>query len=377
MVAYGHMAYLIRISPTHRPRELHRLSDFGEDRVDLFEAIASSLDGLGAGFHKNPGLAEGFRKHSHTSRGRSLFVKLRRGPIGNPGETFDTEEGTPRETSRTTALLSELRASFYIPEDAYFGFLFVERVGGRHLKDLIWKRVLKPIALETKMVMSVEAFALSDDWRKELAGKQVLRVSELLKQKDSGHDRSTREDIAVRVSAEGAGLSSRGDDLKLRVFDIIDRRHKEYRALAKIAPLEQRRTRLVERTRRDGTVVSERKKTPQNAFTVSDEAGWASLVAEIEALRSGPTGGELHDELQEILPVDRDEYESQRLEVSFGIDRPEKTFVVAGDRVPQLIYEVNGWLTDNEWQAAWDATSSQFLGTLDVRLPTAWPLGKP
>lgn len=374
MVAYGYLAYLIRVSPPHRPRELQRLSAIGEHSVDLLAALESELEQMGARFHQNPGLAEGFRKHSHETRGRSIMIRLRRGPVGNPGETFDVESEESVETGLTTALLSELRAGIYIPRDSYFGFLFVERVGGRHLKDLIHRLIIRPVSLSTQMGIRVEAFALTDDWRRELAGKQVLRVTEILQQVDSGHDPSTVDDVTVRVSAEGAGLSSRGDDLKARIFDVLDRRHLEYRKLAEIASLEQRRTIWGERKTRDGSVVPQRKKAPRSAFTVSDEAEWESLVAEIEAARVGSANDELLGELQVLLPVDRDEYESRRLEVSFGSERPEKTFVVAGDRVPQLVYEFGGWLTDTELREAWDATAEQFLRSLGVGLPSGWPI---
>ncbi|GAB3617403.1 hypothetical protein GCM10027416_19600 [Okibacterium endophyticum] len=376
MVAYGYLAYLIRVSPPYRPRELQRLSAIGEHKVDLLASLEAELDKVGPRFHQNPGLAEGFRKHSHDVRGRSIFIRLRRGPVGNPGETFDTESEESVETGQTTALLSELRAVIYVPRDSYFGFLFVERVGGRHLKDLIHSRVIRPISLSTQMGIRVEAFALTDDWRKELAGKQVLRVTEVLEQVDSGHDPSTVDDVTVRVSAEGAGLSSRGDDLKARVFDILDRRHLEYRKLAEIAPLEQRRMIWAERKKRDGSIVPQRKKAPRSAFSVSDETEWEALVAAIEAARSGSLNDDLLGELQELLPVNRDEYESRRVEVSFGTERPEKTFVVAGDRVPQLVYEFGGWLTDTELRQAWDATAEQFLRGLGVDLPSGWPLEK-
>lgn len=374
MVAYGYLAYLIRVSPPHRPRELQRLSAIGEHDVDLLAALESELTQMGAKFYKNPGLAEGFRKHSHTVRGRSIFLRLRRGPVGNPGETFDIESEESVETGLTTALLSELRASIYVPRDSYFGFLFVERVGGRHLKDLVQRLIVRPVALSTQMGIRVEAFALTDDWRRELAGKQVLRVTEMLEQRDSSHDPSTVDDLTVRVSAEGAGLSSRGEDLKARIFDVLDRRHLEYRKLAEIAPLEQRRKYWGTTKKRNGTVVPTRKKAPRTAFTVSDEAEWAALVAEIDAARSGAASDDLLGELQVLLPVNRDEYESRRVEVSFGSERPEKTFVVAGDRVPQLVYEFEGWLTDTQLREAWDATADQFLRTLGVSLPSGWPI---
>jgi hypothetical protein len=376
VVAYGYLAYLIRIAPPNRPRYLQRLSEFGPEQLDLLTEVDRELKMLGDAFYRNDGMAEGYRLKSHTRRGRSISLKMRRGPVGNPGEMLDVESLESVEAGKTKALLSEFRASFYIPRDSYYGFLFVERIGGRHLKDLLYQLIAKPISLRTSMGVRMEGFALTDDWRKELAGKQVLRVTEVLAPSDSAHDPSTVEDLTVRVSVEGAGLTARDGDLKERIFELLERKQEELRQLVRLAPLEARRKVIGETHRRDGTVIRELKKAPRDAFTVADEEEWRRLVDDIEALHHGPSSADLEADLQAVLPVDRDEYVSQRVEVSFGQDRPEKTFVVAGDRVPQLVYEFAGRLTDTPIRQAWDATSAQFLRGLGVTLPSQWPLQK-
>jgi hypothetical protein len=374
VVAYGYLAYLIRIAPPNRPRYLQRLSEFGPERLDLLTEVEQELQSLGDRFFRNEGMAEGFRLKSYDIRGRSISLKMRRGPVGNPGEMLDVESLESVEAGETKALLSEFRASFYIPRDSYYGLLFVERIGGRHLKDLLYQLIAKQISVRTFMGVRMEGYALTDDWRKELAGKQVLRVTEVLAPSDTAHDPSTVEDLTVRVSAEGAGLTARDGDLKDRIFELLERKQEELRQLVRIAPLEARRKVIGETHRRDGSVVRELKKAPRDAFTVADEDEWRTLVEEIEALRHRPSSVDLEADLQAMLPIDRDEYESRRVEVSFGQDRPEKTFVVAGDRVPQLVYEFSGWLTDTPLRQAWDATSAQFLQGLGVAIPSQWPL---
>lgn len=376
MVAYGYLAYLIRIAPPNRPRYLQRLGEFGPDGLDFLLEIERELKDLGDTFYRNDGLAEGYRLKSFIRRGRSIHLKMRRGPVGNPGEMLDVESLESVEAGTTKALLSEFRAAFYVPRDSYYGFLFVERIGGRHLKDLLYRLVARQISARTFMGVRVEGFALTDDWRAELAGKQVMRVTEVLSPLDSAHDPSTVEDLTVRVSAEGAGLTARDGDLKDRIFELLERKQEELRQLVKIAPLEARRKVMGETHRRDGTVIRELKAAPRDAFTVADEEEWRTLVAEIEALRQGPSSADLEADLQSVLPIDRAEYESRRVEVSFGQDRPEKTFVVAGDRVPQLVYEFSDRLLDTPLRQAWDATSAQFLRGIGATLPAQWPLEK-
>ncbi|TFC49062.1 hypothetical protein E3O47_12410 [Cryobacterium sp. TMT2-17-1] len=307
MVAYGYLAYLIRIAPPNRPRYLQRLSEFGPDQLDLLTEVDRELKMLGDAFYRNDGMAEGYRLKSHNRRGRSISLKMRRGPVGNPGEMLDVESLESVEAGRTKALLSEFRASFYIPRDSYYGFLFVERIGGRHLKDLLYHLIAKKIGLRTSMGVRMEGFALTDDWRKELAGKQVLRVTEVLAPSDSAHDPSTVEDLTVRVSVEGAGLTTRDGDLKERIFELLERKQEELRQLVRIAPLEARRKVIGETHRRDGTVIRELKKAPRDAFTVADEEEWRKLVDEIEVLHHGPSSADLEADLQAVLPVDRDE----------------------------------------------------------------------
>jgi hypothetical protein len=374
MVAYGYLAYLIRVAPPHRTRNLQRLSEFGEHGLDLQSELTRRLDEMGTAFVENEGLAEGYRVASFEERGRSIFIKMRRGPVGHPGEMLDLDDQTSVEAGRRKALLSELRAGFYLPRNSYYGFLFVERNGGRHVKDLIYQQVVKPVAERTFMGIRVEGFALTDDWRRELDGKQVLRITEVLEPTDSAHDPSTVDDVMVRVTAEGPGLSSRGSDLKGLVLDLMNRRHAEYRALAKVADLEERRMVWTEKRKRDGSVVRVRKKAPRSGFTVADEREYKELLEGVAALRSGPSNEDLKDELRSALPVDRDQFESRRVEVSFGEKRPEKTFVVAGDRVPQLVYEFGGWMLDSEIRSTWDSTSESFLTGLGVSLPSGWPV---
>lgn len=375
MAAYGYLAYLVRVSPPHRTRNLQRLSAIGSPPKDLLNEVNEELKSIGAKFHKNPSKAEGFRLHSHDSHGRSTFIRLRRGPVGNPGETFDVDSGKSNETGDNTALLSELRAALFVPEDSYFGFLFVERNGGRHLKDLIYQRVIVPIAKRNKMVIRVEAFAETEDWKKELAGQQVLRVTEVLRKKDSAQDDSTVDDTLVRVSAEGSRLRSMSQNIKEQVLSVLDRRHDRYVLESSIAPLEARRKILGTVKKRDGSEVERMKNAPKSIFTVADANELDSLIAELDSIKSdNVTAGNVREELEAVLPVQRDGYESRRLEVGLGEERAEKTFVLEADSVPQLVYPLLKRLLDIELQRTWEAHAETFLAGLDVDVPVDWLL---
>lgn len=299
---------------------------------------------------------------------------MRRGPVGNPGEAYDIDTGDEVETGLNTALLSELRAGFYIPEGSYFGFLFVERVGGRHLKDLIYKRIIMPVAKALDVAIRVEAYAETDDWRKELAGQQVLRVTEVLNMSATKEDASTLdEDLSVRVAAEGPVLSRMTGDVKDLLFDALDRRHAEYRLLAQVAPLESRRSIWGDVTRK-GQKKKGWKAAPRAAFTVADSEELSAQLLELEALRGTSAPQELLEQLQALVPVDRSDLESKRLEVSFGDTTPQKNFVVESDRLPQLVYPLQGRLTDIELQRLWEAQVEAFLERLGVTLPDGWLL---
>ncbi|MDU0328511.1 hypothetical protein RWH43_17260 [Microbacterium sp. KSW2-21] len=374
MTAYAYLPYLIRVAPPHRPRQLYRLNDVGQDHVDLLAKISDELKTIGDGFHHNEILAEGFRLKRNNPFGRSTLLWMRRGPVGNPGEAYDIDTGNEVETGLNTALLSELRGGFYIPEGSYFGFLFVERVGGRHLKDLIYKRVILPVAKALDVAIRVEAYAETDDWRKELAGQQVLRVTELLNMSATKEDASTLdEDLSVRVAAEGPVLSRMTGDVKDLLFDALDRRHAEYRLLAQVAPLESRRSIWGDVTRK-GQQKKGWKAAPRAAFTVADSEELSAQLLELEALRGTSAPQELLEQLQALVPVDRSELESKRLEVSFGDTIPQKNFVVESDRLPQLVYPLQGRLTDIELQRLWEAQVEAFLGRLGVTLPDGWLL---
>lgn len=90
-----------------------------------------------------------------------------------------------------------------IPTDSYYGLLFVERVGGRHLKSLLCEIAVRPGIRQGGAVSRVESFAQARDWRVLLADHEVLRVSELLGG-DSATDASTPNDTKVKVEASVA-----------------------------------------------------------------------------------------------------------------------------------------------------------------------------
>ncbi|OII21692.1 hypothetical protein BIV03_14360 [Curtobacterium sp. MCBA15_016] len=342
--------------------------------MDLLGRISDELQAIGDGFHHNEILAEGFRVKRNNPFGRSTLLWMRRGPVGNPGEAYDIDTGDEVETGLNTALLSELRAGFYIPEGSYFGFLFVERVGGRHLKDLIYKHIILPIAKALDVAIRVDAYAETDDWRKELAGQQVLRVTEVLNMTATKEDASTLdEDMSVRVAAEGHVLSRMTGDVKKLLFDALDRRHAEYRLLAQVAPLESRRSIWGDVTR-NGEKKQGWKPAPRSAFTVADSEELSAQLLELEALRGNSAPQDLLEQLQNLVPVDRSELESKRLEVAFGDKAPQKNFVVESDRLPQLVYPLKGRLTDVELQRLWEAQAEAFLGRLGVTLPDGWLL---
>lgn len=131
--------------PAHATRELQRLSAAGDNEDDLLTLIKDNLDALGEQYHRLPKAAEGYRVKLVESRGRALFVKLNKGPEGSPGETYDIDTEESIETTERQAQLSGLRGLFVIPKDSYYGLLFVERVGIRHLKEVLTDVGVPPV----------------------------------------------------------------------------------------------------------------------------------------------------------------------------------------------------------------------------------------
>ncbi len=204
MTAFGYGTYLLRVHAGHRPREMQRLNAVGDDRdTDLLAAVNHQLAAVGDGYHKDADTSEGWRVRERRRRGRTVWLRIHKGPEGGTGETFNPVTGESEDKVEAAALLSGLRAMFVIPTQSYYGLLFVERVGGRHLKETVKEHVLDPLHYEHDVIIRVESFAESSDWQAELAGKQVVRVSELLNMRSSEQDASTPADTTVTITTSG------------------------------------------------------------------------------------------------------------------------------------------------------------------------------
>lgn len=371
MATFGYLVYLLRANAPHRSRALYRLTSCGPGSHDLLDVLHKQITELGEDYHSDERSADGYRIREADRSGRSLWLRINKGPEGGRGETYDTETGISVDTNERTALLSGLRSQIFIPENSYFGLLFVERIGVRNLKELLYATAMKPSSHYTESVIRVEAFAESEDWRRELQSQQALRVSEILYSAEGGQDDSTPQDTVVRVVTEGPGLRRASQGIKTLITDRLARRDKRLDALARIAPVENRRKIVDEKNSEGGHTVY--KQAPRSIFTVQDEAEYQALVTELVGLeREEDSDSDLRAALETVSPVNREHLRTKRFEVGIGNERPEKTFVLEGDAMPQFVYETGARLQDFQLRNLWEAHASKILRNRGVRLPADW-----
>lgn len=359
MAAYGYLIFLLRASVSHRPVELYRTNAVGQAGLDLLDVFDDRVDGLGHGYHPIDRTAEGFRVKETQRAGRTLWMKINRGPgEGQPGETYDLDTDQSTETTERQALLSGLRAMFFLPRDSYYGLLFVERVGRRHLRDLLNDFVIRPSSSVVGSTLRVESFAEISDWQRELAPLSVLRVSEMLVKSESGADPSTVDDTLVTISAEGGQLHKLSSGMKNLFASRIRRRDAQMEALSRSSELgERRRT-----AERDGV-----------AFQDEEEYKQArDAVQALNVASDHPDG--LTAALDRVVPVDRSNYDHQRYEFALGEKRVERNIIVERDTIPQFIYEMKGRPYDGGLRNTWTQHAATILSNQGVQLPAGGDL---
>ncbi|KQY58902.1 hypothetical protein ASD11_04545 [Aeromicrobium sp. Root495] len=264
----------------------------------------------------------------------------------------DLDTGKTIETTERQALLSGLRACFYLPEDSFYGVLMVEKAGRRNLRDVLYSHLVKPIALGMDCVIKLESFAESSDWRRELNGKEAVRVSEILSVKSTADDGSTPDETVVEIGVKGHLVSRASNS----VFGLIERRAEKRvekaQATSKYASLSERER----RSKIDKTV----------SFSVQDEAEIEALSDELSSLSKAEKDQALTDLLSGIIGDQRDDAEHKSWHVAVGEDgRAERTFAVDREAVPQFVYETQGVLSDAQLKTAWDAHADKVLHLLE------------
>lgn len=355
MAAYGYLVFLVRVSVPFRPKELQRLSAVGDDGQDLLDLLEQASTALGGGYHALPRSAEGFRLRDAARQGRVLWLRVNRGPQGPRGETYDLDTATSVDTTERQALLSGLRAMFVLPVDSYFGLLFVERIGSRHLKELLASTILDAVTQASGALVRLESYAEAEDWQRELAGTDLLRVSELLHASDGSEDASTPRDRVVRVVTEGSAVRAAGAAVKDLLTGRLGARGERLGAESRLA------------------VLAERRRTRRGDFTVQEENEYQRLSTLVdEGRRAGTVDQALQNALARLVPVDRDGLDHKRFDVALGEPgEGERNFVVESNSVPQFVYTLGGLLADAALQRTWRQHSTTILRNLGVRQPDA------
>ncbi len=361
MVAHGYLVFLVRAGVSRHPEQLYRLSEIGQSGDDLLQLLHHHVGGLAHGYHHVERKAEGFRIKENALRGRTHWLKINRGPSGSPGETYDLDTDTSMETTERQALLSGLRAMFVVPLDSYYGLLFVERVGRRNLRDLLMDIAVRPSGSSAATVLRIEAFAEIQDWERELAQMQVLRISEILTKRDSGDDASTVEDTIIKVSAEGGTLRQISDGLKALFSGRIHRRDERLDTMQRTSELGERR-----------------RQAKADGVTFQDEAEFQETLHKLQELNVAEDRDDsLFEVVDQVLAIDREQLDHQRFEVALGAELPQRTIVIEGDSIPQFVYELGGRLTDGALRNTWVDHAESILSARGVDLPARWADNRP
>lgn len=358
---------LIRANKPHFTKGLQRLSAAGDDGDDILDLVELGVQGLGAGYHREEREAEGWRVKSSVRRSRVITLSVNKGPAGITGETYDTETEESVETTTRHAQLSQLRAMIAIPENSYYGLLFVERIGVRHLRKIVEQHLLFPVGRQIGVTLRLESFAESRDWRTLLAPQDVLRVSELLHDTRSGDDASTPADLKVRIETTGGRLRRYSGQIKEAVLGRVEARESRLDAAARYADLDERRERYEWLTAQGAQIAS------ADAFTVSDYRELEDLNQHLEpGVEEG--NPEIAEALAGFAPVDPDaglEHDHYEVELGQG-NRTETRFIVERDRMPQFVYELGGWLSDSGLRQTWISDADRIFKNRGVTLPKNW-----
>lgn len=356
MAAYGYIVYLIRAATPFRPKALQRLSALGDSgKDDLLHVIENTFASLGQGYQREVKTAEGYRVRVVNVQGRTLFIRVNKGPEGSTGETWHLDDATSVDTTDRQAQLSALRALLVVPVDSYYGLLFVERIGVRHLKQVLADTIMRVASQVAGVVLRVESFAEASDWQRVLDPQQTMRVSRLMTATDSGDDASTPDDTTVKIITEGARLRASSDRIKAFVVGRMTRRERRMDVQTQVAELERRRA------------------AESDAFTVQDEDELQRLSDEIAAM-DAPRGPDeaLASVLSDLTPVETGGLEHQRYDVAVGTTTSERTFVIERDSIPQFVYELGGRLGDGGLRNTWLQHAETILGNRGVTLAHGW-----
>jgi hypothetical protein len=368
----GYLVYMVRATVPRRTRRLIRLDNLDDSGMDLLTEAARHVASLG------PGLVassedEGFRVRECAGTGRALWLRVSQGPRRVPGEVWDDDAQQATDLTEAQSALSELRGMLVVPTGAHFGLLFVERVARRHMREIVKEHVLDPIGLENALLVRSAAFADGADWRRDLAGKQVLRVGQVLKRETTAETPADNpEEAFVDISVQGTALRSRTEALKDRFFRRADRQTERLQALIRASEAADQADAIEHARIADQQI--QRATSQRQAATVEEEREISEQLRALEDAERQDVG--IGSELAGLIPAEFEGFDHKRWEISFGEVRPERTFVLERDSMPQFLYELGGdRLPDSALRQAWRAHAERIYRDFGDPLPRGWSEG--
>jgi hypothetical protein len=344
----SYIVYAVRANVPHRARKLKCLTELGSDKLDLLHATHERLAAFGDSYIDRED--EGLTIQELRPDGRTLFIRAVRGQVGSPGTVYDRDTGKHTRRTERQPALNELRAFFVLPEGSVYGLLFVEVQGNKHLKDVVDEYAITPIAKATKMTINLGSWGEAADWKKDLAGKVPLRVTETLDRESNPGGTSEVETTRARVVIEGRGMVAKAVDVAAVVTGRAERRDEEHRALYRAAIL-------------DPETEEERQ-----------------ALAEVAELRKAkPVVSDVEAALGDYMPIAaRQDFVHKTWTIGFGTDhKTDRTVILERGGLPQFRYETAAArLLDSDLLTLWRGHAVDIYQRFFDPLPSGYDVGR-
>lgn len=316
MTKFGYHIHTVRAHvPRHkdRPLVLDRLVPGG----DLMYGLHHKLEKLRqqSDLVKDDRYESAFDVREVKPQGRTLWLLADAGSYGLHGNTtnIDTRSRTPF-TDRD-ATMTDKRAMFVIPQESEVGFLFCERRSSSHLKEHLEKTVLAACRRQYGCTINISAYVDYEAWDAFLQRGTGLEVKSVWRPRtmEQRVERSDLQDEGELVMAVRGSLAERATR---SVRDSLRR--------------------LAGGPEPEGIEIA----TPAN-----------------------------------LLPLDAEDYERQRLMFKIDDAGNRGTIVIERAELPQFVYPLQGRLDDPLLRSTWVAEVERLSTSLDLPVVPGWDRG--
>lgn len=278
MAKNGYVIFLVTANVRGRRKETRPLDDLGGNGESLVHAAAEVAEHRkGEGIRRIDRYEQAHEITGWWGQGGGLLIEAGAGPFGTPGRAVDVDNGLVTPYSERHALVTDLRAYLAVAPQGHIGALVVERRSARHLKDVVQKAILGPVAVKYGLTVNVDPHVDRKAWEHYIGNAQAYGVTAVWRSKK-------REDYLPETSS-----------------------YPELKMTATHGMAQRIGNRVM------GTLASKARGEPDRAPIV----------------------------IRELTPPDRDDYEPARIEVAVDDDGTRRTVVIEREELPQWVYETD------------------------------------